>query len=182
VRRKVIEAREDRPRAAEPVIKLIRKLYEIEREAREREPKTTAEEVAAQRQKQAPPIMDTLKTIFEEWRKNELPESPLGKAARYALNQWEALQHYLKDGRLSIDNNDVERSIRKPAMGRRSWLFIGHPDAGWRSAVIYSIVGSCRRRGIEPGAYLADVLRRLPAMKASEVKDLVPAHWKPAPS
>ena len=65
-------------------------------------------------------------------------------------------------------------------MGRRSWLFIGHPDAGWRSAVIYSIVGSCRRRGIEPGAYLADVLRRLPAMMANEVKDLVPARWKPA--
>lgn len=182
VRRKVIEAQEDRPRAAEPALKLIRQLYQIEREAREREPKIATEELAAQRQKQAPPIMDALKTTFEDWRKTELPEGPLGKAARYALNQWEALQHYLKDGRLSIDNNDVERSIRRPAMGRRSWLFIGHPDAGWRSAVIYSIVGSCRRRGIEPGAYLADVLRRIPAMKASEVKDLVPARWKPAPS
>jgi transposase len=182
VRRKVIEAEEDRPKAAEPALRLIRDLYKIEREAREREPKITAEELAALRQQQAPPIMEALKAIYEDWRKTELPEGPLGKAARYALNQWEALQHYLKDGRLSIDNNDVERSIRKPAMGRRAWLFIGHPDAGWRSAVIYSVLGSCRRRGIEPGAYLADVLRRLPAMKAAEVKDLVPARWKPAPA
>jgi hypothetical protein len=74
----------------------------------------------------------------------------------------------------------IKSAIRKPAMGRRNWLFIGSPDAGWRSAVIYSIVGSCRRRGIEPLEYLTDVLRRLPAMKANEVKDLVPARWKPA--
>jgi len=177
-RRKLIEAQESRPRASEPALELIRDLYQIERDAKEQEPKVTAEQLAALRQEHAPPIMDALKAIFETWRDTEPPSSPLVTAARYALNQWDALQHYLQDGRLAIDNNNVEAAIRRPAMGRRNWLFIGHPDAGWRSAVIYSIVGSCRRRDIEPGAYLADVLRRLPAMKASEVKDLVPARWK----
>ena len=81
----------------------------------------------------------------------------------------------------AIDNNDVERSIRRPVMGRRNWLFLGHPEAGWRSAVIYSIVGSCRPpRHRARRAYLADLLRRLPAMKADEILDLVPARWKPA--
>jgi transposase len=180
VRRKVIEAETDRPRAVEPALRLIRGLYKIEADAGERAPKISAQELAALRQTHAPPILDSLKAIFEDWQQTELPQGPLGAAARYALNQWEGLQHYLKDGRLSIDNNAVESAIRKPAMGRRNWLFLGHPDAAWRSAVIYSVVGSCRRRGIEPGAYLADLLRRLPSMNSTEVVDLVPARWKPA--
>ena len=67
-------------------------------------------------------------------------------------------------------------------VGRKRWLFIGHPDAGWRSAVIYTIILSCRRRGINPQEYLTDVLRRLPAMTNTQVKDLVPSCWKPAPA
>jgi hypothetical protein len=179
-RRKVIEAEADRPEATKPVLELIRGLYRIEAEARERDPKITPEELAALRQQQAPPIMASLRVIYEEWQRTELPQGRLGAAARYALNHWDSLQQYLKDGRLAIDNNSVESAIRKPAMGRRNWLFLGHPDAAWRSAVIYSIVGSCRRRGIEPGAYLADVLRRLPSMNTAEAADLVPARWKPA--
>jgi transposase len=179
-RRKLVEAEADRPEATQPALKLIRDLYKIEAQARELTPKISPEELAALRQQHAPPILAALKTIYEDWQQKELPQSPLGTAARYALNQWEALQHYLQDGRLAIDNNAVESAIRKPAMGRRNWLFLGHPDAAWRSAVIYSIVGSCRRRGIEPGAYLADVLRRLPAMKATDIVDLLPARWKPA--
>ena len=158
---------------------MIRDLYKIEREGSQREPKITAAALAAFRQERAPPIMAELKATFEAWQSTEPPQSPLAAAARYALNQWDALQHYLKDGRLAIDNNSLESAIRRPVMGRRNWLFLGHPDAGWRSAVIYSVLGSCRRRGIEPGAYLADVLRRLPSMKANEVTDLVPARWKP---
>jgi transposase len=181
-RRKLVEAQPDRPKAVEPALELIRGLYRIEARAREQVPKISPEELAALRQNHAPPILSALKGIFEHWQQTELPQGPLGGAARYALNQWDALQHYLKDGRLSIDNNAVEAAIRKPAMGRRNWLFLGHPDAAWRSAVIYSIVGSCRRRGIEPGAYLADLLRRLPAMKTPEEIDLVPARWKPASS
>jgi transposase len=179
-RRKIIDATESRPRAAQAGLDLIGRLYDLEREAAKTEPKISAEQLASVRQQQAPPILAELKVLYESWRDNEPPSSPLFVAARYALNQWDGLQLYLQDGRIPIDNNQVESAIRRPAMGRRNWLFIGSPDAGWRSAVIYSIVGSCRRRGIEPLEYLTDVLRRLPTMKASEVKDLVPARWKPA--
>ena len=109
-----------------------------------------------------------------------LPQSPLGKAVRYLLNEYDALIGYLQSGDLQIDNNLVENSIRSPAVGRRRWLFIGHPDAGWRSAVIYSFIISCRRRGINPQEYLTDVLQRLPAMTITQIADLLPARWKPA--
>ena len=95
------------------------------------------------------------------------------------LNHYDALTGYLKDGRFEIDNNLVENAIRPTAVGRKRWLFIGHPDAGWRSAVIYAILLSCRRRGINPQDYLTDVLRRLPSVKINQIDSLLPAHWKP---
>lgn len=77
----------------------------------------------------------------------------------------------------------MENDVRPSAVGRRRWLFIGHPDAGWRSAVIYTIIQSCRRRDINPQDYLTDVLGRLPAITAQEAKTLTPSRWKPpAPS
>src|SRR5690606_36790138 len=109
-----------------------------------------------------------------------LPQSPLGKAVRYTLAEWTALTRYLEDGRVEIDNNLTENAIRPSAVGKKNWLFIGHPEAGWRSAVIYSVIVSCRRVGIDPWEYLRDVLRRLPGMKQSELRTILPAHWKPA--
>jgi len=91
----------------------------------------------------------------------------------YFLNDYDALVGYLKDGRLEIDNNLVENDIRPAAVGRKRWLFIGHPDAGWRSAVIYSILGSCRRRGLNPHEYLTDVLARLPSIKITQIHELL---------
>jgi hypothetical protein len=78
-------------------------------------------------------------------------------------------------------STDIENDIRPTAVGRRRWLFIGHPHAGWRSAVIYSLIVSCRRRGINPETYLTDVLRRLPSLKITEIDALPPAHWRPPP-
>jgi transposase len=87
---------------------------------------------------------------------------------------------YLEDGRYEIDNNLVENDIRPPAIGRKRWLFIGHPQAGWRSAVIYSVLISARRRGLNPHAYLRDILSRLRSMKITQIHQLLPANWKPA--
>ena len=83
-----------------------------------------------------------------------LPKSSLGKAVNYFLNEYTALVGYLRDGHFCIDNNLVENDVRPSVVGRKRWLFIGHPDAGWRSAVIYTIIQSCRRRGINPQEYL----------------------------
>ena len=108
-----------------------------------------------------------------------LPQSSLGKALNYFLNEYTAAVGYLREGRYEVDNNLVENDVRPAAVGRRRWLFIGHPDAGWRSAVIYTIIQSCRRRGINPQEYLTDVLGRLPAMKNHEVQAVLPSRWKP---
>jgi hypothetical protein len=75
----------------------------------------------------------------------------------------------------------VKNAIRPSALGKKNWLFIGHPEAGQRSAIIYSIVGSCQRHGLDPFAYLKDVLSRLPAMtNQDDLAALTPARWKPA--
>jgi transposase len=152
----------------------IRELYRIEDQART----WGRTERHVLRQAQAPPIWEALKTRAEELQPKLLPQSTLGKAVSYFLKEYEALIGYLRDGRFEIDNNLVENAIRPTAVGRRRWLFIGHPQAGWRSAVIYSILLSCRRRGINPQDYLTDVLSRLPSMRITEIHQLLPGHWK----
>jgi len=121
-----------------------------------------------------------MKARGEQLQSVLLPQSSLGKAIRYFLNEYDALQIYLERPDYRMDNNLCENSIRPSCVGKRRWLFIGHPDAGWRSAVIYSIVQSCRRRGIDPQEYLTDVLGRMPAMKNTEIDALLPANWQAA--
>jgi hypothetical protein len=87
-----------------------------------------------------------------------LPQSPMGKAIDYALGQKPSLQPFLDDGRLEIDNNLVENVIRPSALGKKNWLFIGEAEAGERGAMLYTIVESSRRRGLNPFNYLRDVL------------------------
>jgi hypothetical protein len=83
----------------------------------------------------------------------------------------------LSDGRVEIDNNGVENAIRPTAVGKKNWLFIGAAEAGERSAIIYTVIESCRRRGLDPYAYLKDVLTRLPHMTNHQVADITPEAW-----
>jgi len=160
-------------------IALFRRLYQLEREIRE----LTPENRQAQRQAKAAALWAQLREKALALQPELLPQSSLGKAVSYLLNEYEALTGYLQGGLWEIDNNLVENSIRAPAVGRRRWLFIGHPEAGWRSAVIYSLIASCRRRGINPQEYLTDVLGRLPGINITQIDQLLPEHWKkPAPS
>jgi transposase len=154
----------------------IRLLYRIENEIRGLVP----DQRFQRRQQDAADIWTRLKSKAEALHPSLLPKSTLGKAVSYFLNDYDALTGYLRDGRFEIDNNLIENSIRPTAVGRKRWLFIGHPDAGWRSAVIYSILVSCRRRGINPQDYLTDILHRLQTIKISELDSLLPANWKPA--
>jgi transposase len=177
-RRKFIEAELAHPTHAPPFIGKLRKLYVVEAVAREQ--KLDPEQRKALRDKESKPILDDLLPELEQAVAQNLPQSPLAKAAKYCLNEWTALNKYLEDGRLEIDNNLTENAIRPTAVGKKNWLFIGHPEAGWRSAVIYSVIVSCQRRGIDPSQYLTDVLSRLPSMKHSELTTLLPQNWKPA--
>ena len=156
-------------------ISRIRLLYQIEGEARD----LAAADRHTIRLQKAPQIWEALKEKAVELQAKFLPKSTIGGALRYFLHEYDALTGYLRDGRFQIDNNLIENSIRPSAVGKKRWLFIGHPEAGWRSAVIYSLIVSCRRRCINPQDYLTDVLRRLPEQKINQINELLPENWKP---
>jgi len=92
----------------------------------------------------------------------------------------QTLNRFVDDSILEIDTNRLENEIRPSAIGKRNWLFIGNPEAGERSAVIYTLLGSCRRHGINPFDYLKDLFTRLPAAKITQIKDFTPAAWAKA--
>jgi transposase len=156
----------------------MRQLYQLERELKDCSPP----ERRQGRLQKAPAIWLAMKRRAEALRADPrvLPQSTLGKAVRYLLNEYTALVGYLRDGRFEIDSNLVENDVRQSAVGKKRWLFIGHPDAGWRSAVIYTIIQSCRRYGINPQEYLTDVLGRLPSMTTRQVRELLPDQWRKA--
>ena len=154
----------------------IRELYRIEDQVRSLAPENRYQI----REEQAPTIWKALKQRAEELQSKLLPKSTLGQAVNYFLNDYEALLGYLENGRFEIDNNLVENDIRPTAVGRKRWLFIGHPQAGWRSAVIYSMLISAWRRGLNPQHYLTDILGRLPSTKITEINQLLPGCWQPS--
>jgi transposase len=110
-------------------------------------------------------------------RRQTLPQELLGQAIDYTLKRWEALNRFVDNSVLEIDNNLIENAIRPSALGKRNWLFIGHPEAGERSAVIYTLLGSCRRHGINPFDYLKDLFTRLPSAKITQIWEFAPAAW-----
>jgi len=176
VRRKFADAYEDRPEEAQWFVEQIRKLYLIEKHARDEG--LLANQRHTLRHQLGPPIWSAIKERLDLLAPGLLPQSPLGKAVRYALAEWKSVQNHLRDGRLEIDNNLTENAIRPSAVGKKNYLFIGHPDAGWRSAVIYTVIASCRRHGIDPWVYIKDVFTRLPALTTSALPDFLPARWK----
>jgi transposase len=162
-------------RAAAWVVGQIGQLYAVEQALREHRAGPALR--AAVRAWQSRPVLARLRRALELIRRRVLPKSLLGQAIDYTLSRWEALTRYVDDGRLEIDNNLCENAIRPTAIGKKNFLFIGHPEAGQRSAVIYSVLGSCRRLGINPAEYLQDIFERLPKAKTSEIKSLTPAAW-----
>jgi transposase len=110
-----------------------------------------------------------------------LPKSPLGKAIGYARGQWQALQRYLDDGDLEIDNNAMENRQRGIAVGRGNWLFAGSDEGGRRAALIYGLIESCKLHKIDPFLYLRDVLERIATHPIKDILELSPARWKLRP-
>jgi len=177
VRRKFNEALEGTPRTAAWLIRQIQLLYRIE--SRLREQKAGPALRQAVRASQSKPVVERIKKACTLLVRNKrfLPQDGISRAMAYAIAQMPGLQVYLEDGRIEIDNNLVENAIRPTALGKKNWLFIGEADAGERSAVIYTVIESCRRRGLDPYAYLKDVLTRLPQMTIQQVPEILPAVW-----
>jgi hypothetical protein len=124
------------------------------------------------------PILGQFHRWLEAQRQEVLPKSPMGEAIGYALNNWAALVRYTEAGFLAIDNNAVEREMKRIAIGRKNWLSIGSPRGGRTAAVLMSFTSMCQRLGVEPWAYLQDVLTRLPTAPAGQLGDLLPDHWQ----
>lgn len=176
-RRRFYEARESSPRLAGWLLNQIQQLYRIEARLREHRAGPALRE--AIRASESRPVVKRIERALLKLKASgrHLPQSPLGTAMDYALGQWRTLEIYLGDGRVEIDNNLVENAIRPTAIGKKNWLFFGDADAGQRSAIVYTLIECCRRRGQDSFAYLRDVLSRLPTMTNRQIKDVTPAAW-----
>lgn len=168
------------PQRSAWIVRQIAHLYRIEKELRQSRAGPTLRE--AVRQSQSRMVVERLHRVLTRLQssRSHLPRSLMGQALAYALEQWPHMTHWLEDGRLEIDNNLVENAIRPTAVGRKNWLFIGSKEAGRRSAIIYSIITSCRNRGIDPLEYLRDVLTRLPSMTNWQIPEVTPQAWAAA--
>lgn len=182
-RRRFFEAQQTSPMVAKAALKLIGLMYQKEREWDERKlgPAERARERAGSQGLAG--TMDRLRRMALWARKRVLPKSPLGKACDYLLSQWEPLSAHLNHGQTRLDNNLVENAIRPSCIGKKNWLFVGHPDAGQRSAILYSLIVSCQRHGKDPFAYLKDLLTRMPRMtNQDDLRPLLPVNWQPSAS
>jgi transposase len=171
-RRKFYDARTNAPREAHQVLEWVQQLYDAEDRARE----MTAAERLALRQRESVPILDRIEAYLDELSPRVLPKSALGKALTYAKNQRAALRVYVSDGRLTIDNNVSERTVRVQAIGRKNWEFLGSPEAGPRAAVLFTILAGAKRHHLEPWAYLREVLLRL-SVAETDLEALLPDRW-----
>jgi len=174
-RRKFFDAVRSSPRQAHQILEWIGQLYDIEDRARE----LSTLDRASLRQHEATAVLDRLENYLVELEQRALPKSTLGKAVSYARNQWRALRRYTEDGRLSIDNNVSERTLRHQAIGRKNWLFLGSEQAGPRAAVLFTILAGAKRHRIEPWAYLREILLRLHA-DDPRLDEMLPDGWAAA--
>ncbi len=154
-------------------VRQIGQLYALEKQLRHQ--KAGPRLRAAKRVWQSRPVLARLHRAMELIRRRTLPQGLLGQAIDYTLKRWNALTRFVDDGVLEIDSNLIENSIRPTALGKKNFLFFGHPEAGERSAVIYTLLGSCRRHGVNPIDYLKDLFTRLPAAKITQIKEFTPA-------
>ena len=177
-RRNFFEAQEEAPRVAGWFLNQIGLLYRWEEGLRQGRAGPVRRQV--QRTSHHRMVIERLHRALEKLRCRYLPKSLLGEAIGYALRHWPTPVGFLEHGEVEIDNNLVENAIRPTALGKKNWLFFGSEEAGQRSAVMYTLIENCRRHGVEPYAYLKDVLERLPTTTNQQVAQLTPLNWKKA--
>ena len=181
VRRKFFEAKAE---GEDPACFLLQlqNLYRIE--SRLRDCRAGPDMIRHERQTHSQPILQQIKTRLDDLlaRRKHLPQSLTGQAITYALGQWEKLLVFLQDGRVQIDNNLAENTIRPTAIGKKNWLFIGDPKSGDRAAACYTLIGNCHRAGIDAQAYLTDLFTRLPlpTETTKTLGSLTPHGWAAA--
>jgi transposase len=162
-RRKFVEAQKTSPREAHEAVARIKQLYGVEHEAKDFD----AAARRSLRQEKSVPLLAALAATA-------LPKSPLGEAVTYARNQWAALNVYVTDGALAMDNNLAERAVKPFAIGRKNWLFFGSDDGGRRLAILSSFTATCQQFRVNPWTWLKETLTRLPTTPANQLATLLP--------
>jgi hypothetical protein len=184
-RRKFFEAKETDGRRSAEMLALVQQLYAVEDEAKEKIAKLK-ESTRQQRdqiryefrQEKSVPILAKIKTWLDAEQKLVLPRSPMAQAIGYALNQWSALNRYVDKGFLNIDNNAAERALKRVAIGRKNWLFAGNDHFAQVSAVLYTLIASALRNGLNPQKYMMSVLAKIGQTPMSELEQFLPDKWK----
>jgi transposase len=171
-RRGFVEALTTDVRAA-VLVALIQQLYQVERAGAELAPDARQ----ALRRQDSVSLLAKIQTERDALARTVLPKSPLGEALRYLTNQWAALQRFVDDGRLAIDNNRAENQLRIVALGRKNWLFAGSFEGAKRAALLYSLVQSCTLVDVPPFDYLKDVLLRVATHPQRRIGELTPKGW-----
>ncbi len=171
-RRKFEQALDDDKVRAEYVLQQIQKVYAIERKVREEN--FTHTQRYELRQAESVAVLQSLHDWLKENLRQVLPKSLIGEAIAYSLGRWGKLSIYATDGKLEIDNNLVENVIRPVALGRKNYLFAGSHEAAQRSAMLYSFMGTCKLRDVEPLQWLKTTLTKLPDHKANRLHELLP--------
>jgi len=160
---------------ADKALTFIKRLYKIEKNARALE--LTPEEIYAERQEKALPILESFRDWLGEKSIQTPPKGLLGKAISYAMKQWERLVRYTEQGFTKPDNNDAENAIRPFVVGRKNWLFSGNPEGARASAVLFSLVETAKANGLEPYRYLRYLFEKLPLTE--DYKSLLPQNLNP---
>lgn len=153
-------------------IEHIKKLYAIEKFAKEN--LLTPDKIKLLRLEKSKPLLDEFEVWLVENAKKTPPQSPIGKAIAYCLNQWDKLSTYLQDPRLEVDNNKTERAIKPFVIGRKNWLFADNVRGAQAASYIFSLIETCKVHQIEPYAYLRYVLTKLPLISQKEISELLP--------
>ena len=171
-RRMFNEALDNDRARAEYAMNEIQKLYAIERSCKEQQ--LSYLQIKEVRQQQSVVILESLGKWMKEQYVQVTPKSTMGKALAYSIERWDRLSIYTKDGMLNIDNNPVENSIRPVAVGRKNYLFAGSHEAAQRSAILYSLLGTCKMHGIEPYQWLKNVLEVIADHPINRIHELLP--------
>jgi transposase len=173
-RRKFFEAKETDGRRAAEMLSMVRELYAVEDEAKELDDAARRD----LRQAKSVPTLASIKAWLDVEQQIVLPRSAMGQAIGYALNQWNALCVYATEGFLAIDNNAAERAMKRVAIGRKNWLFAGNDRAGETTALLYTLIASAERHGVDPQRYLTSVFAKLPFTPEEELDQFLPDVWK----
>jgi len=180
IRRYYEKALNENKALAEHALKEIQQLYRIERMADERN--LSFEERAKLREELAAPVMNLLEAWMEKTYPKVLPQSLIGEAIGYSYSLWPRMKNYLLDGRLKLDNNMAENAIRPIALSRKNFMFCGNHEAAGNTAIICSLLTSCKEQGVNPREWLIDVIGKMPYYQKpgndENLKKLLPNYWK----